>query len=225
MDEEKSTNQDVAEGPSQRFETIVAILIALVTVIGAVIAWRSSVADDGAGDADLAGIRASLNVEETRALNFVNSYENYGSFLTYKRYSDLGDMIAEDQTQLPEDQAAVMEVERADAHDLSVANNSLFPNKFLNRDGTYALQRQMGELWADAAKEKDLNPDSQFSDADKSRQKSNYLLLDVTLLALALVLFTLVESVGDRAKYLLVGLGSLSAVIGVVMAFLIEFRM
>ena len=52
---------------SQRLETVVAILIAVVTVIGAVVAWRSSVADDGAGDADFAGLRASVRSEETRA--------------------------------------------------------------------------------------------------------------------------------------------------------------
>ena len=48
-----------------------AILIAIVTVLAALVSWRSSVAQDGAGDEALAGERAVLNVEETRAPNYV----------------------------------------------------------------------------------------------------------------------------------------------------------
>src|SRR6476620_9476893 len=75
---------------SQRLETVVAILIAVVTVIGALVAWRSSVADDGAGDADFAGLRASVRAEETRALNSVDAYENYGAYMNYRRYNEMG---------------------------------------------------------------------------------------------------------------------------------------
>ena len=63
------------EEKSSRLETMVAILIAIVAMLGAVVAWRSSVVDDGAGDADYAGLRAAVNAEETRALNFVNAYK------------------------------------------------------------------------------------------------------------------------------------------------------
>ena len=47
-------------------ETIVAVLIALVTVIGAVVVWRASVIEDASGDADFAGLRASINAEELK---------------------------------------------------------------------------------------------------------------------------------------------------------------
>ncbi len=208
---------------SGRLETIAAVLIALVTVIGAIVVWRSSVIEDASGDADFAGLRASINAEETRALNYVNAYENYGAYTTYKRYNDLGDLIAEDMAQAPEDQADVLNSQRADAHDLALANEDLFPNKFLNRDGTYALQRQLGEMWADAAKEKDLKPEPQFAEADSLRDKTNRMLGSVSLLALALVFYTLVESVSERLKYWMVGLGSALMVTGTAVALFIEF--
>jgi hypothetical protein len=209
---------------SQRLETIVAILIAIATVFGAVVAWRSSVADDGAGDADFAGLRASVRAEETRALNYVNAYESYGAYTNYRRYQDMGDLIEADQPSAPEEVATVLERQRADYHDLSISSQRLFPNKFLDRDGSYNVKRQLGELWADAAKENDLNPDLQFAEADQLRAKANWLLAAVTILAIALVFYTLVETVGDRMKYLLVTLGSLSMIAGVVFALFVEFR-
>jgi hypothetical protein len=143
---------------TQRLETVVAILIAIATVIGAVVAWRSSVADDGAGDADFAGLRASVRAEETRALNYVNAYENYASYTNYRRYNEMGNLIEAELASASEEAKSELERQRADNHDLSISNQRLFPNKFLDRDGSYNVKRQMGEMWADAAKENDLNP-------------------------------------------------------------------
>ncbi|MFL5804345.1 MAG: hypothetical protein ACJ8CR_21705 [Roseiflexaceae bacterium] len=209
---------------SQRLETIVAILIAIATVIGAVVAWRSSVADDGAGDADFAGLRASVRAEETRALNYVNGYENYGSYLNYRRYNDLGDLLEADAANADEQTASQLERQRADNHDLSLSSERLFPNKFLDRDGSYNLKRQLGEMWADAAKENDLNPDPQFVEAEQLRSKANWLLVAVTILAVALVFYTLVESFGKHMQYVMVALGSLCMVAGTLFALMIEFR-
>jgi hypothetical protein len=211
-----------ADRAPNRLETVVALLIAVVTVIGAVVAWRASVADDGAGDADFAGLRASLNAEETRALNAVDAYEHYGAYTNYWRYRALGDELADALATAPDDQLETLDRQRAEAYDLADANQDLFPNRFLNRDGTYSVAREEGEAWADAAREQDLNPDPQYAEADRLRAKSNQLLGTLTLLGLALVVFTLVESVEGRLKLALVALGTLLAVAGVVVAVVLE---
>ena len=215
--------ENLAEEQNNRLATLVAILIALAMVIGAVVAWRASVAADGAGDADFAGLRATVNLEETRALASVTAYENYSAFMNYRRYEDLGNLLVEAQNQLDEDEAAALEPERVSAHDLALANQQLFPNKFLNRDGSYALRREMGEIFADAAKEKELQPDGQYAEADALRDKTNQLLIAVTILAVALVFYTLVETVGKRLQYGFVAIGLLCTLAGSVMALMIEF--
>lgn len=212
------TTDDATEKPNP-LETFVAILIALITVAGALVAWRASIAADSAGDADNGGLRAMLNVEETRATNAVNGYEAYGAFVNYARYQRLGDYLEADPA------AADLEIERANARDLALANQFLFDNKFLNRDGTYDLQRQLGELWSDASREKDLNPEPQFQEADKLRDRSNYLLADVALLAFGLVLLTLVEAASDRLQYVLTGLGATILVAGIALAVWIEMSL
>jgi len=139
------------------------------------VAWRASVAADGAGDADFAGLKASLNAEETRSINFVNAYEHYGAYTAYSRYIQLGDLLEKEvdsNAGLSEEEAFLLDRQRAEAYDLADANQDLFPNRFLNRDGSYSVQREMGEAWADAAKEKDLNPDPQYAEAEKPLQES-----------------------------------------------------
>ncbi len=214
------------EEKENRLETIVAILIAVVTVIGAVIAWRASVAADGAGDADFAGLQASLNAEETRALNFVNAYEHYGAYVAYNRNLKLGNAIADDlakDTNLDEREAFVLDRQRAEAYDLAKANQDLFPNRFLNRDGSYSVQREIGEAWADAAKEKKLEPEADYAEADKLRLKTNLLLATLSLLGVGLVFFTLVETSGERWQMVLIGLGVLFSIAGTAAAIFFEF--
>lgn len=220
---DNATADNAPEKPNNRLATLVAILIALATVISAVVSWRASVAADGAGDADFAGLRATANREETRALAAVTAHENYSAFLNYRRYEALGNLLVTEQNQLDGDAAAALEPERVSAHDLALANQQLFPNKFLNRDGSYALQREVGELFADAAKEKDLQADSQYVQADRLRHKTNRLLVAVMILAVALVFYTLVETVGKRLQYLFIGAGLLCMIAGAVMAILVEF--
>lgn len=214
------------EKGESKLDTIVAILIAMATVIGAIIAWRASVIADASGDADVAGLRASVNAEETRALNYVNAYEHYGSFTTYSRYNELGNLISsdleKDTSNLSEEEVYLLDRQRAESYDLAKANQDLFPNRFLNRDGTYAVEREMGEMWADAAKEKDLNPDPQFADADKLRVRTNQMLTTLVLVALSLVFYTLVESFEGKAKYVMVGLGSAFLIAGSIAAVIIQ---
>lgn len=76
--------------PNDRLEIINALLIALVTLIGAFVAWRASVASDNAGDASLDGLFATRNAQETLALNNTQLYENYRAYLAYTRYNELG---------------------------------------------------------------------------------------------------------------------------------------
>ena len=213
------SNTETNESGSQIF---IAIMIAVITVIAALITWRASVVDDAAGDFDYAGLRAAVYAEETRALNYVNSYENFGAYTNYQSKSNLGDLIAIDQENSTEEEAAILEVQRAEANDLAIASQTLFPNKFLNRDGTYGLERQMGEMWADAAKEKDLNPDPQFADGDAQHIKADKLLIPLMVFAIALVLLSLVESI-EKLKRVMVILGSVTAAAGLILYFLIEF--
>lgn len=209
---------------AERLQTIIAILIAVATVTGAVVAWRASVADDGAGNADFAGHRATLNLEAARALSAVDAYENYSAYTLYRRNSDLAALIAADEKSASPDAARALAHERLAASNAAMSSALLFPFMYLNPDGAYALQRDMGATLADAAREKDLRPDPAYAEADALRNKQAVLLASVTVLAVSLVFFSLVESASGRLQLVLAGLGVLCMVAGVTAAFVVELR-
>lgn len=211
------------ESGNQILETAVAILIAVVVAIGALVTWQASVIDDGAGDSDYAGLRATVYSVRAQALNSVNAYESYGNYVNYFRNNRLGELLAEDLETAPEDQKAVVTEQMKVAYDLADANRDMFETQYLNRDGSYSIQRQLGVMWADAAKENDLDYESQFADADKGRARTRKMLISVMILSIATVFYSLVESVEGRKKFILIGLGSLVAVAGIAMALLVMF--
>ncbi len=205
---------------------LIALLIAITSVAGAIVAWRGSIAADAAGDADTAGLRATINLNETRALSAVVAFGDYGAFTQFYRNRQLAQLLEEDLAAQPEDateeQIAPLAEELVDVTDSATVAQQAFPNEYLNRDGTYALERQQGQLFADEAQERDLNPSANFAEADQARVKSEQLLIAFSVLAVALIAFTLIEVVGKYAKYLMLAVGSLLLVAGIVGTILIE---
>lgn len=188
------------EVSSASLDKAVALLIAAATVVGAFFAWRSSVAGDAAGDADYAGLRAAVNIEETRATSAVNAYEHYAAFTAFHRQKELARLVDEDG-------GPARDAE--EARELADSSRGLFPARYVGRDGRYALQAELGEMWADAAREKDMSADASFADADRLRTKSLGLLASVSIAALALVFLTLVEPLGAALRFVNLGLGAL----------------
>lgn len=210
-----------------RLSTVVALLIAAVSVIGAVVTWRASVSADAAGDADVAGIRATINLTESNALAAVKGYSDYAAFTEYYKFRETGNEIEKEMSDLPEDapqeQIAALNNELADTHDLTTASGMAFPNEYLNRDGTYALSRQTGEYVANASRERDLNPQPSFDEADAMRNHTNRLLITLSVLVVALVFYTLIEaSENQKLKYLLLVAGTGIFLAGAIGAYLVE---
>lgn len=227
MAEQKPPESAEAEKGDSRLSTLVALLIAIVSVSGAVVTWRASVSADSAGDADVAGIRATINLAEANTLATVNGYSDYASFLDYYKYRETGMLLETELNDLSEaadeTQTAAMGKELADNYDLTTAASSAFPNEYLNRDGTYAIRRQTGEYVASAARERDISPQPSFDAADNLRAQTDQFLVTLSVLVVALVFYTLIEATDSkRLKYLLLVMGTGIFLAGIVGAVLVE---
>lgn len=210
---------------SDSLETIVAILIAIVVAIAALVTWRASLIDDASGDANYDGLRAIVNAEQTRAINYVNAYESYGNYVNYWRNSQLAALISTDLQNADEEQSVVLTEQLKNANDLADANRPMFQSRYLNRDGSYSVQRQLGEMWADAAKEKNLDYQSKFDEADSLRKRTNLMLFSLLILGISPIFLSLVESVQSKLKIPFVVLGVIFMVAGSVFAILVEFHL
>jgi len=144
--------------------------------------------------------------------------------VSYLRNNRMSELLAEDLETAPEDQQAILYDEMKVYTDLADANRGMFDNQFLSRDGSYSVQRQLSVMWADAAREHDMDYASQFKAADDGRADTRNMLISVMVLTISTVFYSLVESSEKRSgKIVLIALGSLVAVIGIVMAALVQF--
>jgi len=214
---------EVVEEKDDRLQTLMAILIAIVVAIGAIVVWRSSLAEDAAGDADFDGMRAVVFAENTRALNYVNAYEDYRNYLRYWYYTRLGELIDADLATADGEQADLLDQEARAAYNQADANAYFFETRYLNRDGAYNVQRQLGSMWADEQRIKDLEYESKFAVADRLRIKTLHLLLALMVISIAPVFYSLVESVSGGFRLVMITIGSVFAIAGTILAVLIEF--
>ena len=188
---------------SNRFKIIVAVLIALVTVVGAVAAWRSALIDDQAGDEDFAGLAAAVSAEETHTSSNSTMYANYRAYTAYVRYNELGNLIADDLPDVSESESDALQHQMMEAWTLAIGASGFFPNRYLNRDGTYDTDRELGEAWAYAGQQKDLYPEQHFARADRLRAASSWLVAIIILLTVSVWFYTLAEGIDHPVKYVL----------------------
>ena len=206
---------DVPLEGGDRFQTAMAVFIAVVTLVGAVIAWRTAIASDDAGDADFAGLKAVLRAEETRMVNDVNALRHYRAYSAYthhealrSRLAQLGDVTGE-----------------VEASNLATTSQIFFPSRYLDQSGSYNLQREVAELWAQAQQVTDLDPIPHFDEADANREKNKQLVGAFILLSLSLLFYTAAEGIhpGQQfIRYTLGGFGTLFLIITFVAVFVIE---
>ncbi len=221
----ESNDQTTSVESSDRFRIIVAILIALVALIGAVVAWRSALAADDAGDADFAGLGATLHAEQARTLNNTILYEHYRTYTTYLYHNELGNLIATDLDSSSVDETLALDRQKINAWDIATANQGFFPNRYLTQDGEYNTQRELGEAWAEAEQQQDLHAKPHFAEADRLRAKSNWLIGVLIILAISLVLYTLAEGLKSSLKvprYAMALGGTLFMFLGLVVTVAVE---
>lgn len=210
---------EVKDENQSAFRTIMAIFIAVVTVVGALIAWRASILSEVAADADFAGITAIINREEALTVGTSRGYERYRAYTDY--------MI--NQTILNElesaDQSAIFEDARVASNNSMANSRQYFEINYLKRDGSYDLERDMATHFADASLKNTLDPESFYAEAEQVRGWVQALVADFLMLALALLCFTIAEALHESRtilRYTFASLGVLALTGGILVALMLE---
>jgi hypothetical protein len=212
-------------GWTKRFEIGISILTALVTILSALVAWRAALAGDAAGNADAAGIAASITREEARVLSSATTYQEYGAYTSYLRSQEIADQAQDAISATPDDeQEKLQELETERFLNQVQANRDLgfFNQRYLRPDRSYLLERQLGQSEADKSERKDTDPEPHFSLAERLRTKSNLMVGMLILMAGALWFYTMAAEIKHGIRYMLGFLGVLSMLVGVFGTIIIE---
>lgn len=198
----------MSDNSDQAFEVLVAVLIALSSLIIAFISWRAFAAGNASGDADFAGMSAMLAAEETRATNAILAYESYGAYLTYRQHRELAMSLQDALKDLPELslEAAALRAQLDLAKVTSAIQQQRFSRRFVQRDGSYDIDKQLSTLYADRAQQRNLNAAPSFAEADRLRLKVSWLQGTVIPLTVSLIFFTLAEALSRRLRWLMLSI-------------------
>jgi hypothetical protein len=219
MGEEKSTT----------LRTIVAFSIAVLTLFSGLLGWQTGNISGDAASEYARAQRAELNRQKTASTNSLKAFEDYRAFLVYQNYFEQYKLVSIQLEKAakadPRDEKLVeqLDTKRAELESLYLSSLRLFPNQFINRDGTYNLQEELGELNAAEGRKFDTNPDAflkkgEVYDAQVSRMQIALILLAVALFFFAIV--STVEELGRAMSLVFIVGGYLIALGGVVLGVL-----
>jgi hypothetical protein len=195
-----------AEERTSRYSTFVSIMLAVVSVIGAIVAWRVSVALSDAGSSDTAGLLAEMDkadVEIQATISVIGHKTVYASFVTDKSIADGFYALGDNYTYL--------------AYAFHNAANEVLnfiPRNYLDRDENFDYQRDLGETIANSELSRDTNAQPYFDAADRARVKGQWLLVDLIFLGAALLFLTLADAIQNFTRHLFLALGLLILVTG-----------
>jgi len=217
---------EVVDNEGDVFQVVMAILIALVTIVGAVIAWRTAALGERAGSADFASTQAVINTEETQIVATERLYQRYRAYTDYALNSELQFLLEDELTTADENYAALLELQLLQANDRLINSLIFFDTRYLDLDGYYDIERDLGEAIADARREKDLNPAPHIASADRSRTQISNMVSIFIVLSVSLLFYTIAEAIhpARRAlRYSAAVIATVCLAYSVVAAYFVEF--
>lgn len=199
---------------SDRFKSFVAVLVAIVTILGALTAGLAAQASSDAGDEDVGGMSAAISAQKADIINEVYAYEHYRAYTAYVRYLELGNLLNDPNADKTTQQLLYNQQQEV----WGVADGILstfFQGRYMNPDGTYDLNRELQEARAEDEQSNDLNYAPYFDKADGLRARSSFLIGNMIVFAVSFWFLTLAQVMENRFKYFMAIFGILLALAGI----------
>jgi hypothetical protein len=214
---------------ADRFKTLVAILIAIVSLIGAVLAWRAAFADSGAADADVRGTVSIIQRNQALVASEAEMYRNLSAYVQVRIHDVLSLYLVADSERRAADDPKSAQYWADGWTEIFVAEAYLdevdIRPEYIRADGSYDGQAAQDIDMAERSLGTDFDPLGQhFAQADRLRTKVLWLVGLALVLAVALLCYTLATVIQRRIKYLFFALGSALSVLVVVAAIIVELR-
>jgi len=190
---------------SDRVSTLIAVLIAIVSVFAALGAWRVAVATSAAGNADTDGLLAAVDREDAITEAYITLYGHLNAYARAVRHDALANALKSVEDTTSDTNLKARLAQERDGL-IYAANTQRFsiPQQYLDRSQNFDQERDVGETIADRSLEKDTFPEPHFARANAARAKAEWLLLLLILLGGAFVLLTLADALKHPLRFLLI---------------------
>ena len=212
------------------FRNGVAVLIAISTLVGALVAWRSSLAADNAAAARVTGTTVLIGLTRHQTEITSNLYQNLDAFASYLWHLAMTEQIDEDLvvTEEADSQQEALESDRLRHANMALAALDLLNLDYLRRTDdatagpTFERERFYETNLAEVASQEDLDYLAHFGESDREATIALRFTLSAVLLGLSVFFYTGATLATSRLKYLWVAIGAFMAGAGGLVAALIE---
>jgi hypothetical protein len=199
---------------NERFKSTTAVLVAFVTVLGAIVACMATASASAAANADFEGLNAALRSQKNEIINEIIAFEHYRAFTSYSRYLELGNLLydpnADEETSI-----ANGVIQREVWGVASGISSYFFQPRYVTADGVYDLQRELNEALTQDAQNEDLDSDPYFAESDQMHRRSSFLTADMIVLAISFWFLQLAQVTEKNIKYFWIGIGVLLGLGGI----------
>ena len=202
-----------------RFGVIVSVLVLVATLLTVCVAIFEYDADPN--PASRRGLIASFRRELTSVVQVGELNAQQRAYADSMLNAELAKLIRKDLPNVPEAQRGDLLAEAEQATRAAGGGRVFFPQRYLNRDGSFDAQRQAGESWATAARNNDLNARAHFTEADHLRDYAADLTNLVFWLTLTLCIFELIGNVHPQRRVIRFASAAAAAICVVVVAALL----
>lgn len=191
---------------TSRLEIFNAILIAIVSLTTALSVWRTNVVGSNAADESRLGLINGVKKQAFDNENFRAAYEEAG--FAYQFAVKQAEVRALEASSDPASKDRAANINQYLLPNLKLLAKPLATDEtYQKSDGTYDLQKRLGDMQSED--ERKLNPNADFKRADSLYEEQRWLVIGSVLLAVSLFWLALAEVGKDRFRVLefLIGLG------------------
>jgi len=193
---------------NERFKSTTAVLVAFVTVLGAIAACMATGAMSSAANADFEGMNAAIRAQKAEIVNQI-------AFTEYTRYLEFGNLLYDPNAD--EETSIKNGVPQREVWGIAVGLGRLnfFEPRYVTSDGFYNLQRELDAMFSEDAEVEDLDSAPYFEMSEKMRRRSYVLTADMIVLAVSFWFLQLGQVTEHKVKYVWVVIGVLLGLGGI----------
>ncbi len=219
-----------AEGVSDRFASIVAIVIAFMSIASAVVAWRASEASNLAQDLDNRAVQELAQQQQARQGLEGLVAQDRRLLIRYQGHVGAARGLRERAAELRGENAELADVLELEAHAEQAQARVLAPYfrggglRFAD-DGSvsYDEQAALADLFAGDETLRELRPDETQAEGDRQHRKALELVGSAAVIIGALFFLTIASIGARRLRPLFAALGGIAAAAGLTLFAVVEF--
>ncbi|NIO68082.1 MAG: hypothetical protein GTN71_03235 [Anaerolineae bacterium] len=204
-----------AKGDGDRLEVPIAIAIALITIIGVLVAWRASMVEGNASESSHRGLIETIKREAAAATDLRYLYQEADYTLQHiVAQAHIGALQTQAEAmraQGGEDDATAMEMQAVWESETAKALEGFSPmttdQTYQKADGSLDLDRRLREIRSENQDLASLDPSTAFREADRAYLESQLLVGSIIGLTASVFFLSMAEVIRHRLRYLFIAMG------------------